>query len=394
MQVLYIGKDDLLTSSLKKMELNVHSSENAVHAKKWLDQGEMPNAVICELEFPGDHAFSFFKFFKEKYDRNRVIPFLIVGGKKAEQEIRIALKLGIDDFFLKPLDTGKLVNRIKILTELKEMLRQAKMPDSELSLKKYKPYKTPPFKRTFDIFVASLALLILLPLLLIVMLAIRLESGGNIFYLSRRVGTGYKIFNFYKFRSMYSDADRRLKELAYLNQYKGDEPDESITGTDISEEIDIESPNIPYLIGDDEAIPEISYIEKKKQEQGTAFVKFENDPRITRVGRIIRKLSIDELPQLINVLKGDMSIVGNRPLPLYEAELLTTDDWSERFLGPAGITGLWQVEARGRTKKMSPEERKELDNKYSQIAQSPYSFFIDLWIILRTIPAIFQKENV
>ncbi len=394
MQILYIGKDDLLTSSLEKTDFNVHSSETTVHAKKWLDQGEMPNVVICESEIPGDHAFSFFKFFKGKYDKNGLVPFLIVGERKIEEEIRIALKLGIDDFFLKPIDANKLLNRIKILIELKGMLRQAKMPDNKLSLEKYKPYRTPHFKRIFDILLALFTLIILLPLFLVVMLAIRLESRGKVFYSSKRVGTGYKIFNFYKFRSMYSDADRRLKELAYLNQYKRDEPEESSAGTDISEDIDIENQNIPYLIGDDEAISEISYIEKKKQDQGTAFVKFENDPRITRVGKVIRKLSIDELPQLINVLKGDMSIVGNRPLPLYEAELLTTDDWSERFLGPAGITGLWQVEARGKTKKMSPEERKELDNKYSQIAQSPYSFFIDFWIILRTIPAVFQKENV
>ncbi len=127
---------------------------------------------------------------------------------------------------------------------------------------------------------------------------------------------------------------------------------------------------------------------KEISEAGT-FIKISNDPRVTKVGKIIRNTSIDELPQLINVLKGDMSIVGNRPLPLYEAELLTSDNWSERFLAPAGITGLWQVEKRGGGE-MSEEERKNLDNKYAQNS----SFLYDLKLILRTIPALLQSENV
>ncbi|MEL7588112.1 MAG: sugar transferase [Prolixibacteraceae bacterium] len=276
------------------------------------------------------------------------------------------------------------------MNEIGELFRTSAEPDKETE---YKPYRIPLFKRLFDIIMALAGLLVSAPLLLIIALAIRVESKGNIFYASKRVGAGYKIFNFYKFRSMYSNADSKIKELSYLNQYEqssqtspNEEPGE--------DDMVIDNDKIPFLIGDETVITETTYLESKRKEKNITFKKFGGDPRMTKVGKIIRRLSLDEIPQFINVLKGDMSVVGNRPLPLYEAELLTTDDWSERFLGPAGITGLWQVEARGRSKKMSPEERKQLDNKYAQIAQSRYCFFIDIWIILRTIPAVFQKENV
>jgi lipopolysaccharide/colanic/teichoic acid biosynthesis glycosyltransferase len=255
-----------------------------------------------------------------------------------------------------------------------------------------KVYKTPFFKRCFDIVFAGLALLALSPLLLLFVIAIRLESKGKVYYISKRVGTGYRIFNFLKLRSMYPDADKRLKELEHLNQYQSNEPKEELVNSIDNNENFVDGSTI--LFGDEEEVEESAHIQRLKQKQDKAFVKFENDPRITKVGHIIRKLSIDELPQLINVIRGDMSIVGNRPLPLYEAEMLTTDEWTDRFNGPAGITGLWQVEARGKSSKMSPEERKGLDNKYVEIANSKYSFWKDMWIILRTVPAVFQKENV
>lgn len=192
---------------------------------------------------------------------------------------------------------------------------------------------------------------------------------------------------------MYPDADRRMKEFQHLNQYTRSDEGETTSIKNVELSIEVSATEI-YLIGDDEKVSETAFNQSKKEVTESAFIKFSNDPRITKVGHIIRKLSIDELPQLINVLKGDMSIVGNRPLPLYEAELLTTDEWTTRFNGPAGITGLWQVEARGRSSKMSTQERKELDNKYVEMANSKYAFWLDMWIIIRTFKAVFQKENV
>ena len=144
------------------------------------------------------------------------------------------------------------------------------------------------------------------------------------------------------------------------------------------------------LVGDDFVVAESDFAKKKEEEINNAFVKIENDPRVTKVGKFIRKYSIDELPQLFNILKGDMSIVGNRPLPLYEAEKLTADSSIDRFMAPAGLTGLWQVEERGKGGNMSAEERKQLDITYGQT----YSFTLDMKIIFRTIRHFIQKENV
>ncbi|MDR0972360.1 MAG: sugar transferase [Prevotellaceae bacterium] len=260
-------------------------------------------------------------------------------------------------------------------------------------------FRLPLWKRLFDILFASAAILCLSPVLLLTALAIRLESSGAVIYKSKRVGSNYKIFDFLKFRSMYPDADKRLKEFKKeYNQY-GDE-EENAEQQDISfneltfseedlNDIQIDE-NGNVLISDDFMIDESAYNTQRTKEQENSFVKLANDPRITKIGRIIRKYSIDELPQLFNILKGDMSVVGNRPLPLYEAELLTSDEYIDRFMGPSGWTGLWQVEKRGDSGKMSAEERKFLDITYVK----NFSLWLDIKIIFRTFTSFIQKENV
>lgn len=258
---------------------------------------------------------------------------------------------------------------------------------------KLKLFKLPLGILVFDILFSLGALLVLSPLMIGVALAIRLESRGPIIYKSKRVGSNYKVFDFLKFRSMYADADRRIKELSKYNQYAAADAGKTAAET---EKIGIDSSNIEnadlsnMLIGDDYIIEEDKYLNSIVEEQKNAFVKFENDPRITRVGRFIRKYSIDELPQLFNVLRGDMSIVGNRPLPLYEAELLTNDEDALRFMAPAGLTGLWQVEKRGENGRLSAEERKQLDIKYART----YSLWLNIKIIFKTFTAFVQKGDV
>jgi len=387
--ILHLGENPLFGSNelVDHYQVSVYSSNNPFTAGQWLKEKGLPDAVICERKLPGGNGFGFFDLWLEQFDPGKTTPFILLDDEINPGNIKRAMELKIDDVYAKPIDLKTIVSRILILKDLKPKLGSAQPK----AMPTIKPYKTPFFKRSFDIVAASIGLLLISPILLIFVIAIRLESKGKVYYISKRVGSGYKVFDFYKLRSMYTNADKRIQELAHLNQYTKEAAQTSEAKSTISNQ---NLNDASTLIGDDQFVSESQHLQAKKAKQDTAFVKFENDPRITKVGHIIRKLSIDELPQLINVIKGDMSVVGNRPLPLYEAELLTTDDWTDRFHGPAGITGLWQVEARGKTSKMSPEERKSLDNKYSEIAKSSFSFWKDIWIILRTIPAVFQKENV
>ena len=284
--------------------------------------------------------------------------------------------------------------------------RETILFDTEITQNRVLQFKIPIWKRLFDIIFSILAIIILSPIMIATVIAIKLESKGPAIFKSKRVGTNYKVFEFLKFRSMYTDAEKRLKELSktsnqYAKQEKENEDDIFTTNPQESQEekvnatmplLDPEtemmiSDEEVMLIGDDFVVAESDFSKQKEEEINNAFVKIENDPRITKVGRFIRKYSIDELPQLFNILKGDMSVVGNRPLPLYEAEKLTIDSSID---APAGLTGLWQVEKRGDSGKMSAEERKQLDIQYAQT----YSLGLDLKILFRTIFAFVQKENV
>ena len=237
-------------------------------------------------------------------------------------------------------------------------------------------------KRLLDLAVASSLLLLLAPVFALVAVAIRLESRGPVFYASKRVGQNWRVFDFFKFRTMRVDADRLLKDVEHLNAYADDDGD----GDDRDGDYDAAGVERAVLIGDDGWVGEA---EMGAVLAKSSFLKVEHDPRITRVGHLLRNTSLDELPQLYNVLRGDMSLVGNRPLPLYEAETLTTDADAERFLAPAGITGLWQVTERG-GREVSEASRKALDIEYARV----WGFWYDLTLLYRTLPATVQRADV
>lgn len=196
-------------------------------------------------------------------------------------------------------------------------------------------------KRVIDVVLSSSAILVLSPVLILTAIIIKLTAPGPVFFVQKRLGLNKRMFHIYKFRTMVVDAEKRLKDLEHLNEVSG------------------------------------------------PVFKITKDPRITAVGAFLRKTSIDELPQLINVLKGDMSLVGPRPLQVRDYELFNSlgQDWQRRrFSVRPGITCLWQVMGRS---SIPFEKWMELDLQYVR----NWSLWLDFEILLKTVPAVLKGSG-
>lgn len=365
-------------------------------------------AKLCMPGVHNEHYILFFERNEQKKDvaeitylKNKCpnIYVILLTDKMSDEERQHYQQCGINDTLDKKASVTEINKKIQFISDREDILFETVVPKFKILR-----FKIPVWKRLFDIVFSVIGLVVLSPVFLITAIAIKLESKGPVLFRSKRVGTNYTVFDFLKFRSMYVDADKQLKELSKSqNQYAmhNKSAADNNGGTSLVDDFSCVNDDLMgadmlisddevMLVGDDFVVAEGEFNKKKTEDVKNAFVKIENDPRVTKVGAFIRKYSIDELPQLINILHGDMSIVGNRPLPLYEAERLTSDDSIDRFMAPAGLTGLWQVEERGKGGNMSAEERKMLDIKYGQT----YNFVLDMKIILRTLTAFIQKENV
>jgi lipopolysaccharide/colanic/teichoic acid biosynthesis glycosyltransferase len=394
--ILYIGNVPAYFDIIEqKHKGSIITLENSAKATNYLNTQKHPDAIICDYNLAGNNGIYLFDWIRKK-DEFDSIPFILLSKEFNVDIYKLAFKKQIDDFYVTSVTAPEdILNRIEFLCINKNPsgVKKTEIVSEE-------NYIMPLSKRIFDIFLASTVLLLASPFLLLIILAIRLESKGKVYYISKRVGR--KTFDFYKLRSMRTGSDELLKKLAQeKNQYKK-EPAAATNNP-----LDIPCPRCSKLPEGESCSP-LMYIEthvicdywfnvqkREAAKNNSTFIKIVDDPRVTKVGKFIRNTSIDELPQLINVLKGDMSIVGNRPLPVYEAELLTADNISKRFLAPPGITGSWQVELRGKGGQMSEEERIRLDNEYADHFKGDnYSFWYDIKLILRTIPALLQKGSV
>lgn len=324
--------------------VDVIVAQNTIEAKQLLNISEKHffDAIICDNDLAKKSIAELTQFLSSKKLASS-IPFLLLQINGQVQPNHLKGLEGIDDVISSNISVSNLIEKIKLLKKFKFFLD--KMPyHVELPLRRLSNYQYI-LKRTLDIILSIMCLVIFAPLILLISIAIKLESKGPVFYKSKRAGEWYRVFTFYKFRTMVVNADSMMPNLQYMNEYK--------------------------------------------EHKNAYFYKFKDDPRVTRIGRILRRTSLDELPQLFNVLKGDMSLVGNRPLPLYEAKTITVDKSAKRFFAPAGITGLWQVKGRSNYD-LSVQERINMDIDYAD----KHSFLFDLKILFKTPKELIQKRNV
>ena len=390
-RLLLIDDDDTLVSRLTVLsgdEFSITRFRNTKSAAVWLESDAQTDVIAVD-QGSVKEVVNLVNG-KAKY---RCVPVLITVKNSALRPSKAISIAGIADMIDVDEAIHSIQSKLRYYMELSVRLRSFEPGNQPVAPSMF---KLPRWKRAIDIAVAFCALLVLLPVLILVALLIMLDSKGPIFYRSPRAGTNFYVFGMLKFRTMRVRADQQLKDLAAHNIYAKNKTVPAVSDETADDAIFLCSacrekgvPCQQPLFDEYQPVCEKLYL--RENEEGAKFMKFRNDPRITRLGKFLRNSSIDELPQLLNILLGDMSLVGNRPLPLYEAEKLTTNEFAERFAGPAGLTGLWQVVKRAKGQgPMSDKERTELDITYART----FSFKTDMYIIWKTLFSLWQKENV
>ncbi|MEO7767478.1 MAG: sugar transferase, partial [Ferruginibacter sp.] len=280
-------------------EVDVYKNGLALHAA--MEKSTVYKAIISDDELQGTNGIPLRKILVNfGYAQ---IPFMGLIDQIDNEQRKLAMNGGIADIFTKPINERALRIRVPYL-----VLNYNSQVSGKIIAKSY---RLPLAKRIFDITFSGLALLMLSPVFLLIAIFIIAESKGPICYYSLRVGSGYRVFRFFKFRSMFTGADAKLKDLSHLNQYNNEKTAIMPPGIVVKELCEFceqaGSACRNPLYADNKIVCETLYNRQKETDLDSAFIKIKNDPRITRVGNFIRNTSLDELPQLWNVFIGDMS---------------------------------------------------------------------------------------
>ena len=327
LQFFYIGTQTRYTEMLKEQfefGYTTISADNAIYTLKRLlkkaDEVTIPSMIIAEGTLGTDHLVELHKFiYSHKIMAD--VPFIVEATELANDELSRFKRFAFIDelLFLNEFTAPGLLRKVGFLQRMKhKRVQQPETCKVETSFRPYADVKAV-VKRGLDLLIASVLLAVVGPLMLLVALAVKLDTGGPVLYTTLRTGRGYRIFNLYKFNTIVQDAAKKK---------------DGIT--------------------------------------------------ISRVGMFLRKTSLDELPQLLNVWLGDLSLVGHRALPLYEAERLTTNINAHHFLSPAGLTG-WQIQKNGKV--VMPLEAPLAP------ATDKSDLLYDIWLMANKSSAAIQKSN-
>jgi lipopolysaccharide/colanic/teichoic acid biosynthesis glycosyltransferase len=327
LQFFYIGTQSRYTEKLQEYFEFGYTSTNADDAiytlkrlLKKADEVTIPSMIIAEGTLGTEHLVELHKFiFSHKIMAD--VPFIVEATGLAAAELNRFKRYSFIDelLFLNEFTAPVLVRKVSFLQRMKQ--KRVQQPESckvETAFRPYADVKAV-VKRGLDLLIASVFLTVLGPLMLLVALAVKLDTGGPVLYTTLRTGRGYRIFHLYKFNTIIQDA--------------------------------------------------------AKKKDGTT---------ISRVGMFLRKTGLDELPQLLNVWLGDLSLTGHRALPLYEAERLTTNNNAHHFLAPAGIPG-WQLQKNGKV--VMPVEAPLAPGSDKS------DLLYDIWLMANKSSAAIQKSN-
>lgn len=339
--LFYVGENISLVANLSRAyHMGYASSVNLSQAIAYLRELQKEECqlrgFLVDVPLHQLHLSNFLQYIAGTPYAN--LPVLYVSTHLTQAEIREMSSGQLVDDIVHPIrDIFTIGDRIVFLGKVKAERVMQKQPRSDFATRSQELLRSV-VKRCADILVAALLLFLTAPLMALIAILIKLDSRGPVCHNTYRAGRGYRVFKLYRFRTGKVGAARLVTSLSQLSMFR---------------------------------------------DHGATFIKACHETGLTHFGKFLRSTSMESLPQLINVLKGDMSLVGNSPLPLNEASTLTSDEFAERFNAPAGITGLWQVS------KLQGEYSARL--KYDLEYAGARSLALDLKIMLLTPAAVLRK---